>query len=259
MTVPSLAWRFPALSWQIPSALAGVGLVFPLNLRINTHLIGREVAAVLSQGAFTPQNGPHHNGKWSRLGLVSPSGDPSRTYPKKGEPRLPTPILDAMPAVMRLFDNLGGPVRSATLSKMAPGAHVDWHTDNRQSLDLSYVRLHVPVVTDPAARMTLAHQRVHLSPDAIWYGDFTFPHTVHHRGNRDRIHIMVDVPSHEGLYKLFPERFHRERLRRKGARRTSRALFSLYERYSTTGREALDYRRRRDEAIARGDDVRQLR
>jgi hypothetical protein len=61
-----------------------------------------EVDAVVKDAQFTPQSGPYHDGRWTRLGLVSPSGDPSRTYAREGEEKEKTPILKTMPQVERL-------------------------------------------------------------------------------------------------------------------------------------------------------------
>lgn len=237
--------------WQIPSLALGLALSFPLRRAFDADAVAAEVDAVLNDGAFTPQSGPYHDGGWTRLGLVSPSGDPARTYARDGEPKEKTPILKAMPTVERLLDSFGGPIRSATLSLMAPGGEVRWHTDARQSLDLAYVRLHVPVFTDPAAVTTIGHQTLHMAPGHVWYGDFTFPHKVVNGSAKPRLHIMFDVPSTPELAQAFPEAYLRQGRRRRLARRMAMRAFNLQQRLSAQGREARALRARRD-AEAKG-------
>lgn len=239
--------------WQIPSLALGLALSFPIRRDFDAAAVAAEVDAVLGSGAFTPQSGPYHDGGWTRLGLVSPSGDPARTYAREGEAKAKTPILKAMPTVERLLDSFGGPIRSATLSLMAPGGVVRWHTDARQSLDLAYVRLHVPVHTDPAAVTTIGHRTLHMAPGRVWYGDFTFPHRVVNGSAKPRLHIMFDVPSTPDLARDFPEAYLRQARRRGLARRVATRAFNLGQRVSAEGREARAARARRDaEAKASG-------
>ena len=239
--------------WQWPSLLAGLSLVFPLRVKVDHERIRTELEALEHDLAFGRQMGPYHNGKWNRVGLVAPSGDPSRTYPRPGETNEPTPILKALPTLQRIFALFEGPVRAASISRMEPGAKVTWHRDVRQSADVEYARLHLPIITNKGAKMALAHQTTHLHAGELWYGDFTFPHRVDNDSGEARIHIMFDVPARESLLAFFPERFRRETLRRKAARRLATGMFDRWQRSTPEGKEMERQRAARAAAMERGE------
>ena len=241
--------------WQYPSLFAGVSLVFPLRVEVPLDSLRKELAALENNLSFGPQMGPYHNGKWNRVGLVAPGGDPARTYPLEGETNQPTPILEALPCVQRLFAMFEGPVRAASISRMDPGAKVNWHRDVRQSADVEYARLHLPIITDEGAQMELAHHRVHLAAGQLWYGDFTFPHRVENAGAAARIHIMFDVPARPSLQRFFPDYYPRQLFRRNAARRAATWMFDRWQRNSPEGKEMERLRAARREALAGGEEL----
>ncbi len=241
--------------WQWPSLVANLSLVFPLRVEIDHAAMRDELARLDEQLAFGPQSGPYHNGKWNRIGLVAPGGDPARTYPRPGERNQKTWLLEALPSVERIFDLFEGPVRAASISRMEPGAEVKWHRDVRQSADFEYVRLHLPIVTSPASTMVLAHHTKHLDAGKLWYGDFTFPHRVDNRSNAARLHIMFDVPSRPGLLDVFPDRFRRETLRRKAARRVATRMFDRWQASTPEGKRMEAQRAARAAALAHGREA----
>jgi len=241
--------------WQLPSLAAGLSLVFPLRVKIDHEVMRAELARLDDDLAFGPQRGPYHNGKWNRIGLVAPSGDPHRTYPQPDEQNQRTEVLKALPSVERVFDLFEGPVRAASISRMEPGAVVKWHRDVRQSADLEYVRLHLPIVTSRGSTMVLAHHTTHLTAGHLWYGDFTFPHRVNNKSNEARIHIMFDVPARASLHAFLPDRFRRETLRRKAARRLATGVFDRWQKSTAEGQRMEAQRAARAAAIARGEEL----
>lgn len=155
--------------WQMPSAAARLDLTEVLIRDVDMDPILDQMTRSSELAAFSPQAGPYHNGRWQRVGLVAPGGDPTRTYGRAGERAEKTPVLRAMPALEAIIDRFDGEVRAASLSRMEPGARVRWHVDGRQSIDLAYARLHLPLVTSPAATMRIGHQTVHLDVGQLWY------------------------------------------------------------------------------------------
>jgi hypothetical protein len=240
--------------WQLPSLAAGLSLVFPLRVEVELEAILAEFARLQGSLQFGPQSGPYHNGKWNRVGLVAPGGDHTRTYPHPGERNEPTELLKALPSVQRIFDLFEGPVRAASISRMEPGAKVKWHRDVRQSADLEYVRLHLPIITTPQSTMVLAHHTTHLTAGQLWYGDFNFPHRVDNDSKEARIHIMFDVPSKASLMGFFPDRFGRERTRRKVARRLATGVFDGWQKSTAGGQQMEAQRAARAAALERGED-----
>jgi len=240
--------------WQLPSFVADLSLVFPLAVQVDHEAMRAELAQLDDGLAFGPQMGPYHNGKWNRVGLVAPGGDPTRTYPHEGERNEKTPVLKALPSVERVFDMFEGPVRAASISRMEPGAKVNWHRDVRQSADLEYARLHLPIVTNRDSTMVLAHQKTHLTAGRLWYADFAFPHCVDNSSGEARIHIMFDVPARPDLLSFFPDRFRREKLRRRAARKLATGLFDRWQRSTPEGKRMEALRAARAAAMERGED-----
>ncbi|WP_031556363.1 aspartyl/asparaginyl beta-hydroxylase domain-containing protein [Parvularcula oceani] len=238
--------------WQAPTALANLTLLCPLELDVDADAMAGEARAAIAEWGHSQQEGPHHDGTWTRLGLYAPSGDPFRSYKRGGERREKTAVLKGMPVAERFLDRFEGTLRTASLSRMEAGAGVGWHRDRRQSIDLEYVRLHIPLVTSPRAVTTIGHQTRSLTKGAVWYGDFACPHTVRNAAESARIHLMFDVKATEDLWRLFPQSFRRQTSRRAAARRAANAIFDRMERRSPEGRKALAYKRARARAVREG-------
>ncbi|WP_205479199.1 aspartyl/asparaginyl beta-hydroxylase domain-containing protein [Sphingomonas arenae] len=239
--------------WCWPSAALRLHLVERLDVSFDLAALRRELGEVERQHGATIQTGPHHNGKWSRIGLVGPGGDPERSYAASGEEPRETPVLALMPTLRRWISNMDGQVHRAIISRMEPGAYVRWHRDPGESADRSVMRLHLPVLTSADCIMELAHHRVQLRPGILWYSDFTFPHRVFNSSNAPRVHIMIDLAATDRTRAVLPSRYWQERGRRRIARRLATAMFDASERLHEEGRYAADFRRKRQQSLARGE------
>src|SRR5687768_13326123 len=109
--------RYP---WQWPTALAGLPVTQEILSGFDAARIHAELEAVRRHYRLLPQDGPHHNGGWNRMGLITPDGDPAQTYLKRGQKPRKTPVLLAMPYLESIIDGLGVPVKSAGVSVMLP-------------------------------------------------------------------------------------------------------------------------------------------
>lgn len=238
--------------WKWPSAALGLTLVERLAPVFDAGALRAELEAVRQRYQPSTQVGPHHNGKWNRLGLFSPSGDPTRSTARPGERKERTEVLELMPTVARCLDLLGDDMVAASLSIMEPGASVRWHRDPEQTADSSYMRLHLPLVTTPASVMDLGHRRWHLDAGHLWYGDFSFPHRVFNGSPAQRVHVMVDVRPTPAMTAMLSPSFEAERGRRAVARRLAARIFDLSEHFHAEGRYAAAFRRERDAAQREG-------
>lgn len=245
------ATRF-LLPWAWPSAALGVHLVERLDVTFDPAVLRSELADVERAFGATVQTGPHHNGKWNRLGLIGPGGDHERSYAASGEEVAETPVLALMPTVRRWLAGFDGLVQRAILSRMEPGCTVRWHRDPQESADRSTIRLHLPVVTNPQCIMEIGHEQVRLSPGLLWYSDFTFPHRVFNRSAETRTHVMIDLAVGERTLALMPARVRREAGRRRLARAMAARVFDASEKLHAEGRYAEEFRRERQRALANG-------
>ncbi len=212
-----------------------------------------EVNTVRAKTGTNIQTGPHHNGRWQRLGLYGPSGDHERTHFRKGERAEKTEPLKSMPTVEAMLDSLPGTIRSASVSDMEPGAYLRWHRDVEQSVDIDQVRLHLPIKTSPDAVLELGHHSFTMPEGELWYGDFSFPHRVWNKGDEDRIHLLIVLNNDEAAKAMFPPEFLEQAPRRKIARKLSGKCFDLSEKLHAEGRYAAQFRRERQKILQSGE------
>lgn len=146
---------------------------------------------------------------WRILPLVSPGGNPSRT--DAGGPGLAdfaaTPWLEHAPAMAELLAGIPATLRAVRLMALGPGAQVYEHRDSNLGIPWGFVRLHVPVQTNPGAVTAFHGEEHHWAVGRLWYGDFDRPHYVANRGGEDRVHLVIDCLVSLALLDLFPASF----------------------------------------------------
>lgn len=224
--------------WQWLSAASGQRLMLRLPIRADAAALQEDLAAVYRNYRPNTQDGPHHNGKWKRLGLIAPDGDPEQAYLRPGQSFRPTPVLDHMPHLRELMARMDFPVRSATISVMEPGARVRWHRDLSHSVDLKTVRLHLPIATDPASIIRIGHESAHWPAGELWYGDFSFPHSVRNDWDRPRVHIIFDLEVADRVRSALPADYVAAAPLRSMVRAAVAKMFDVSEKFHPEGRRA---------------------
>jgi kumamolisin len=123
-------------------------------------------------------------------------GGPSGPYPGSelvsgGDHDLP--ILERLPR-MRAFLDVAFPVpaRVAWVGLSPAGSWIHLHVDNTKHWD-EHHRVHIPLVTTPAARLCVDGRFLHLAPGFCWAFNNSRPHGALNDGP-DRLHLMVDLP-----------------------------------------------------------------
>lgn len=146
---------------------------------------------------------------WKVLSLRAPNGDVRRTDP--GGPGrdgfADTPLMAKAPYLAQILAELGTELRSVRLMALAPGVSVEEHSDTPIGLPYGYVRLHLPLVTNPGAVLVVDGVEQRWQPGTLWYADFDRPHSVRNTGDRARIHLVADCATNDRLLSLFPESF----------------------------------------------------
>ncbi|GAA1267272.1 hypothetical protein GCM10009677_19580 [Sphaerisporangium rubeum] len=188
-----------------------------LGPRYDAHRLRAELDA-LGHRRFSPQrtfdrSGPAEEtgSDWRVLSLRSQGGDPRRTDP--GGPGLTgyadTPLLAEAPYMASILAGIPADLRTARLMALGPGASVDEHRDYPYGLPAGWVRLHVPVVTNPGAVLVIDGVEHRWQPGELWYGDFSRPHRVYNTGETRRVHLVIDCFVGSALLDMFPEEFRR--------------------------------------------------
>lgn len=91
--------------------------------------------------------------------------------------------------VLASFNTVFGRSR---LMRLAPGAEVSTHNDVHYYWR-NRVRIHIPIITDPAVRFFCGEKSVHMAAGEAWIFDSWKPHRVINPAAHHRIHLVADT------------------------------------------------------------------
>ena len=126
----------------------------------------------------------------SALSLIAIDGDPANDS-VKGTMR-PTPHLEACPYVREVLASLGAPIGRTRLMRIDGNSEATPHADTNYYW-LQRMRVHVPIVTDPAVRFVCGDKTVHMAPGEAWVFDTFKIHNVINPNPTRRIHLVADT------------------------------------------------------------------
>jgi hypothetical protein len=97
--------------------------------------------------------------------------------------------------------------RAVRLLALGPGAASSEHIDTKYGLAWGIARLHVPITTNPGAKLFIEEALYQWQPGSLWFGDFTRKHRVENTHSLPRVHMVVDTLVSAELMELFPPDF----------------------------------------------------
>jgi hypothetical protein len=143
---------------------------------------------------FVKQN---YDGNWSVIPLRGRRGarhpvmmiysDPTATAFED------TPMLRGCAYFREVLDAFRCPLRAVRLMRLTPGSRIKEHTDLELSIEEGAVRIHIPVVTNADVEFHLNRSRVVMEPGSVWYLRLSDPHSVHNKGDTERVHLVIDA------------------------------------------------------------------
>ena len=165
-----------------------------LPLLFSSELLLQELERIppkLWEAHFNPND---YEGNWSALALYSPTGSSSFILPMRTDrfQMLETPILEQCPYLKQVVESFQCLKQSVRLLKLHKGGKIKEHTDSLLSHENGLVRLHVPILTNPAVEFYLNKSQIILNSGECWYMNFTLPHYVLNLSSEDRIHLAID-------------------------------------------------------------------
>ncbi|MFI6033841.1 aspartyl/asparaginyl beta-hydroxylase domain-containing protein [Streptomyces sp. NPDC051315] len=208
MSVPVQTPRAEASWRQLPPAV-------PLGLSFDAARLAAEVEA-LSDLTWRPNRPVHQGGlgqedtfDWKIIPLRAPNGDVLRTDPGGAglEDHLDTSVLDRCPYHAEVLASIPAPLHSARLMALGAGAETHEHSDGQTNFPWGFLRLHIPVVTQPGAELVVDGRTYHWEAGRLWYADFDRLHIARNRGEERRIHLVVDTVPTLSLMRLFPDEY----------------------------------------------------
>lgn len=155
---------------------------------------------------FVPQN---YEGSWTVLPLRAPAGTEDAhpvlqltSHPGRTD-FVDTPLLGRCPYYRTVLSTLGFPTTAVRLMRLDPGSVIKTHVDTDLSFDDGWVRIHVPVTTNPGVSFEVNGLAVTMREGECWYLRLSDPHSVRNDGETPRVHIVVDAQVGPRLRELF--------------------------------------------------------
>lgn len=152
----------------------------------------------------------HHNqrfykGEWSGVAFRRPKGvlfdlDAGNADLNSFED---TAQASDMPHTREVLDFFQCEKTSVRFLKLATDSVIEPHTDERLSFFDGFVRLHIPLITNPDVEFIVDGEKLTMLPGQCWFADFSKTHSVANRGKEDRIHLIVDLKVNDWLHQLF--------------------------------------------------------
>jgi len=168
--------------------------------------ISIDINSLVTDVASIPEDAwrPHPEGMPgnSALPLVSVMGDPHND--SVVGPMRPTPHLETLPSIVNVMAGLTGlgcPIGRTRLMRIDIESEVTSHVDtNRYWWD--HLRVHIPIITDPAVLFHVGDESVHMEPGSCWVFDTWEPHRVENPVDAPRIHLVIDTVGGAGFWSL---------------------------------------------------------
>jgi hypothetical protein len=121
--------------------------------------------------------------------LVSPGGQQTDEF---SGPMGPTKQLELCPYIQEIMGEIGGVWGRSRLMGLAAGGDVPSHIDTHYYWR-THLRLHIPVITNPAVLFTCGDETVHMEAGECWAFDSFRRHRVENKGVEQRIHLVLDT------------------------------------------------------------------
>ena len=136
--------------------------------------------------------GPYHDGKWDVIALRAPGGD-AANQTSRGGAFADTEAAGRCSYLREVVASFPGDLNRVRYMRLRAGGHIQRHSDPIENIDPRLIRIHVPVVTNPAVRFVVAGSVISMAAGEAWYVDIRFPHEVVNGGTTDRVHLVIDV------------------------------------------------------------------
>lgn len=175
-----------------------------LNLNFDAAALQEDLARVAPEEWIAHYNPNDFEGDWGGVALHAIGGrtENLRAAPGMQMLYMPTPLLARCPAFQQVLSQFACPLGAVRLLRLAPGAIIREHCDDRMSPNEGEARLHIPVQTDPAVEFYLCGERVVMQSGECWFLNLSLPHRVENRSAVDRVHLVIDCGVNQWLLNM---------------------------------------------------------
>lgn len=156
---------------------------------------------------WTPHfNTGYYDGDWSGIALRAPKDAHLDLYPDStAETFVDTKMLDRCSYIPSVLASFKCVLESARFLRLTAGSQIKEHRDYKSGYEDGYVRLHIPIVTDPLVEFYLDGQRIDMHPGEVWYVNVNLKHRVLNNSAIDRVHLVVDCLVNDWLRTIFKD------------------------------------------------------
>lgn len=177
-----------------------------LSLSLDIPRLQSEVKA-LSQSWSPHFNIKHYEGGWTVLPLRAPGGKADQIIPDliNDAAYMDTPLMESCGAVKELLQQMHCPLLSVRFLNLQAGAIIKPHRDHELAFENGEARLHFPVFTNDAVEFFVEEELVRMREGDCWYINANLTHSVANKGDKDRIHLVVDCEVNDWLRDIFEQ------------------------------------------------------
>ncbi len=143
---------------------------------------------------FVRQN---YDGDWSALPLRAHAAARHRVQmiysPPYATEFVDTPLLARTAYFREVLAAFRCPLTCVRLMRLTPGSVIKEHSDHDLAAEQGWVRMHVPVTSNPDVEFFVNGTPVSMVPGEAWYLRLADPHRAANRGTSDRVHMVIDA------------------------------------------------------------------
>jgi hypothetical protein len=160
--------------------------------------VGRLTAEVRQFQEQEWREHPHKYAGNSAMVLISVNGELNDAI---DGPMATTEYLERCPYIRQVLAAFNTVFGRSRLMRLAPGTEVPTHNDVHYYWR-NRVRIHIPIITEPAVRFYCGTESVHMAAGEAWIFDSWKPHKVINPGNHHRIHLVADTVGSSQFWNL---------------------------------------------------------
>jgi aspartyl/asparaginyl beta-hydroxylase (cupin superfamily) len=120
-----------------------------------------------------------------------------------------TPMMERFPIMAKVLQEFKCPVKMMVYYNMLPGAKIHPHRDTSGTMELGFLRFHVPIRTNPQVDFHVDNVAVPMREGQLWALNTSHKHAVSNLGNSDRVHLVLEVEVNQWVRSVLPRRTYR--------------------------------------------------
>jgi len=150
-------------------------------------------------------NKADYSGEWNGIALRSVSGKTDQILASESAAFYDTPLLETCAYFKEIVSGFDCELETVRLLALAPGSSIKTHRDRGLAYSMGCFRLHIPILTDPDVHFVVDGEKLPMQAGECWYANFDLPHSVSHKGETRRVHLVIDGKRNEWTDQLFRE------------------------------------------------------